>query len=78
MSEVEVHDHAHGVSLVVEAVEGGKQLQIIFSRFEGVPVYVTITVPRKSANLALKSFITDVYAHEDVFLNLLREAIRRL
>jgi len=78
MSEVEVHDRDNGVSLVVEVVEGGKQLQITFPRFEGVPISVTITVPRKSANLALKSFITDLYANEDVFLNLLREAIRRL
>lgn len=78
MSEVEVHDRDNRVSLVVEEVGNGKQLQITFPRFEGVPITVTITVPRKSAHLALKSFITDMYVNEDVLLNLLREALQRL
>lgn len=76
MTDVTVTDTANHVSM--DVTDNGKTLSISFTRFDPVPVSMTITVPRKSSEAALRGFITDIYVNEDVLVNLLKEAIDRL
>lgn len=76
MSDVTVTDSTNNVT--IEVTDNGKTLSIAFTRFSPVPVSVTITVPRKSSEDALRGFITDLYVNEDVLVNLLHEAVERL
>jgi len=75
---VSVVDETHGLQLTVEQVEEGRMLRIVFPVFDGIPMYATLTVPRRHAVKALRKFIVEMYADEDVLANLLEEATKQL
>lgn len=78
MSELTLTDESNNVTLHVSVDAEAKVIRIELPRFEGVPVVATLIVPLKSAEKAIRSFATDLYANEDVIANLLREALKRM
>lgn len=68
------HDEENDLHLSVEF--DGKMVHIQFPRFESSPAVIRISLPRASAEKSLRAFITEVYAGEEVFVDLLNQALR--